>query len=116
MSQATPITVGILLFGGESRRMGEPKWRLPFGAETMLDRIARTMSAVVDALILVGPADGELPALALSGVRVVIDAFVAHFRGRFRTVDDALRPAEVARSLELVATKFDDPVWTARVP
>lgn len=46
----------------------------------------------------------------------VIDAFVAHFRGRFRTVDDALRPAEVARSLELVATKFDDPVWTARVP
>lgn len=72
MSQATPITVGILLFGGESRRMGEPKWRLPFGAETMIERIARTMSAVIDTLILVGPADGELPALELSGVRVVM--------------------------------------------
>ena len=46
----------------------------------------------------------------------VIDAFLAHFRGRYRTVDDELRPAELERALHLVETKFSDPAWTARVP
>ncbi|QCB94205.1 lipoate--protein ligase family protein [Cellulomonas shaoxiangyii] len=46
----------------------------------------------------------------------VIDAFVAHFRARYRTVDGELRPAELERARELVATKFSDPAWTARVP
>ncbi|GIG40107.1 lipoate--protein ligase family protein [Cellulomonas phragmiteti] len=46
----------------------------------------------------------------------VVDAFVAHFRSRYRTVDDELRPAEVERARELVATRFSDPAWTARVP
>ena len=46
----------------------------------------------------------------------VIEAFVAHFRSRYRTVDDELRPAELERARELMATKFTDPVWTARVP
>jgi len=46
----------------------------------------------------------------------VIEAFVAHFRSRYRTVDDDLRPAELERARELMATKFTDPVWTARVP
>jgi lipoate---protein ligase len=46
----------------------------------------------------------------------VIAAFDAHFRGRYATVDGALRPAEVARAEELVATKFATPDWTGRVP
>ncbi|UUI66254.1 lipoate--protein ligase family protein [Cellulomonas wangsupingiae] len=46
----------------------------------------------------------------------VIEAFVAHFRSRYRTVDDELRPDELQRARELVATKFTDPAWTARVP
>jgi len=46
----------------------------------------------------------------------VVDAFVAHFRSRYRTVDDELRPAEVERARTLVADKFTDPAWTARVP
>lgn len=46
----------------------------------------------------------------------VVEAFVAHFRSRYRTVDDALRPAEVERARELTATRFTDPAWTARVP
>ncbi|MBO0901014.1 lipoate--protein ligase family protein [Cellulomonas sp. zg-ZUI199] len=46
----------------------------------------------------------------------VIDAFIAHFRSRYRTVDDELRPDELARARELMVTKFSDPAWTARVP
>jgi lipoate-protein ligase A len=46
----------------------------------------------------------------------VIEAFEAHFRSRYTTVDGALRPEEVARAEELVATKFGTPEWTARVP
>ena len=46
----------------------------------------------------------------------VIAAFEAHFRARYATVDGALRPEELARAEELVATKFGTPEWTARVP
>ncbi|RMI02439.1 lipoate--protein ligase family protein [Cellulomonas triticagri] len=46
----------------------------------------------------------------------VIDAFIAHFRSRYRTVDGELRPEELARAEQLVAEKFGNPEWTARVP
>jgi lipoate-protein ligase A len=46
----------------------------------------------------------------------VIEAFTAHFRSRYATVDGGLRAEEVARAEELVATKFGTPEWTARVP
>jgi len=46
----------------------------------------------------------------------VIEAFRAHFRSRYATVDGALRDDELARASELVATKFGTPEWTARVP
>jgi lipoate-protein ligase A len=46
----------------------------------------------------------------------VIEAFKAHFRSRYATVDGALRDEELARAAELVETKFGTPEWTARVP
>lgn len=46
----------------------------------------------------------------------VIEAFKAHFRSRYATVDGALRDDELARASELVATKFGTPEWTGRVP
>jgi lipoate---protein ligase len=46
----------------------------------------------------------------------VIEVFEAHFRSRYACVDGALRPEEVARADELVATKFGTQEWTARVP
>lgn len=46
----------------------------------------------------------------------VIDAFVAHFRSRYRTVDGDLRPEELERAQQLVEEKFGNPEWTARVP
>lgn len=46
----------------------------------------------------------------------VIAAFDASFRTRYRAVDGELRPEEIARAEQLVAEKFGDPGWTARVP
>jgi lipoate-protein ligase A len=46
----------------------------------------------------------------------VIAAFDAYFRSRYRAVDGALRPEELARAEQLVTEKFGNPEWTARVP
>jgi lipoate-protein ligase A len=46
----------------------------------------------------------------------VIEAFMAHFRSRYRTVDGAVTDAERARAAQLVEEKFATPEWTARVP
>jgi len=46
----------------------------------------------------------------------VIEAFKDHFRGRYDVLDGALRPAEIDRAEELVATKFGTEEWLARVP
>lgn len=56
---------GIILFGGESRRMGRPKWSLPFGDEIMLGRMIRIVGQTAETIILVGAAEGELPESSL---------------------------------------------------
>jgi molybdenum cofactor guanylyltransferase len=42
---------GIVLCGGKSTRMGVPKATLPFGPETMLQRVVRLLGGVVDPVI-----------------------------------------------------------------
>jgi molybdopterin-guanine dinucleotide biosynthesis protein A len=49
----------IVLCGGQSTRMGSDKASLPFGNETMLERISRTVAEVADALIVVGRRDQD---------------------------------------------------------
>ena len=46
----------------------------------------------------------------------VIEAFAAHFRSRYATVDGELSADELARAGELMDSKFTDPTWTSRVP
>ncbi len=46
----------------------------------------------------------------------VIEAFKAHFRSRYATVEGEVTPAERARAEELVETRFATAEWTARVP
>ena len=46
----------------------------------------------------------------------VIEAFKSHFRGRYATVDGALRAAELDPAESLVTTKFGTVEWLARVP
>ena len=54
---------GIVLCGGRSTRMGSPKALLPFGSETMLQRVVRVLGTVVSPLVVVAAAGQELPAL-----------------------------------------------------
>jgi molybdopterin-guanine dinucleotide biosynthesis protein A len=54
---------GIVLCGGKSSRMGQPKMSLPFGDELMLPRVVRILSEVVSPIVVVAAADVEPPAL-----------------------------------------------------
>jgi molybdopterin-guanine dinucleotide biosynthesis protein A len=53
---------GIVLCGGRSTRMGEDKGALPFGHETMLDRVVRIVRAITDDVIVVARTDQQVPA------------------------------------------------------
>lgn len=63
---------GIVLCGGKSSRMGLAKAWLPFGNETMLQRVVRILSDVVQPLIVVAAPGQELPRLP-SDVRIARD-------------------------------------------
>ena len=54
---------GIVLAGGKSTRMGLPKATLPFGPETMLQRVVRLLTGVVSPIVVVGASGQELPEL-----------------------------------------------------
>ena len=60
----------IILCGGHSSRMGRPKAWLPFGPETMLQRIVRILSAEVSQVIVVAAQGQELP--SLPGIATVV--------------------------------------------
>ncbi len=63
---------GIVLCGGQSKRMGFAKALLPFGPETMLERIVRLLREVVDPIVVIAAPRQELPTL-WSEVRVLRD-------------------------------------------
>lgn len=52
---------GVVLCGGRSSRMGQPKALLPVGSEVMLQRVVRRLSQVVSPIVVVAAADQDLP-------------------------------------------------------
>ncbi|MFT7642966.1 MAG: molybdopterin-guanine dinucleotide biosynthesis protein A [Pirellulaceae bacterium] len=63
-TMSTPQTIGgIVLCGGLSTRMGLAKSDLPFGAETLLQRVVRLLSQVVSPIVVVAAEGQNLPAL-----------------------------------------------------
>ena len=54
---------GIILCGGQSQRMGRPKAWLPFGGETMLERVVRLLAQAVQPIVVVGAPGQDLPSL-----------------------------------------------------
>lgn len=54
---------GIVLCGGRSTRMGQPKAWLPFGGEFLLQRIVRIVRVVVDPVIVVAAPGQDVPPL-----------------------------------------------------
>src|SRR5258706_1956296 len=53
----------IVLCGGKSTRMGTSKALLPFGPETMLQRVIRLLETVVSPIVVVAAGDQQLPDL-----------------------------------------------------
>ncbi|MFV1958159.1 MAG: molybdenum cofactor guanylyltransferase [Planctomycetota bacterium] len=62
----------LVLCGGRSRRMGLDKATLPFGGETLLQRVVRRLAPVVGETVVVAGPDQALPPLP-AGVRVARD-------------------------------------------
>jgi molybdopterin-guanine dinucleotide biosynthesis protein A len=58
-----PNVGGIVLCGGKSTRMGVPKLSLPFGTETMLERVVRILGEVVSPIVVVAAPNQKLPPL-----------------------------------------------------
>lgn len=52
-----------MLCGGKSSRMGSPKALLPFGPETMLQRVVRVLGGVVSPIVVVAAPSQTLPPL-----------------------------------------------------
>jgi molybdenum cofactor guanylyltransferase len=60
---ADPHAAAIVLCGGKSTRMGTSKALLPFGPETMLQRVVRLLGPVVHPIVIVAASGQTLPAL-----------------------------------------------------
>jgi molybdenum cofactor guanylyltransferase len=63
---------GVVLCGGQSSRMGQPKAWLPFGDELMLPRVVRLLGEVVAPLVVVAAPGQNVPPLS-SGIDIVRD-------------------------------------------
>jgi len=90
--------------------MGQPKWRLAFGDETMIDRIARVLSTVVDVVIVVGPVGGAMPRPAPAGPPIQLARDRVHDRGPLEGVAVGLAAAEEAGCHLSFVTACDTPL------
>src|SRR6516162_4527927 len=95
----------VVLCGGESRRMGQPKAWLPFGPERMLQRVVRLVGTVAQPIVVVAAPGQSLPELP-AGVAIVRDPVAG--RGPLQGLAAGL--AGLPETVELVyATAADVP-------
>jgi len=119
---------GIVLGGGKSRRMGQPKEWLAIHGEPMLCRVVRQLGEVVSPIVVVAAADQTLPMLPaqvlvardrhpdrgpLEGLRAGLHAMATHASPKLEAVFvvscDAplLNPAFVRRVIESLDADVD---------
>jgi len=114
------VTVGgIVLCGGKSTRMGSPKATLPFGSETMLQRVVRLLGTAVSPILVVAAREQSLPPLPdsisitrdereakgpLEGIRAGLSALPESIDAAYITSCDVplLVPAFVERMIDLM--------------
>lgn len=72
MGTRMPAIGGVLLCGGQSRRMGQPKAWLPIAGEPLLCRVARQLAEVVAPVVVVAAPEQPLPPLP-GDIRIVYD-------------------------------------------
>lgn len=115
-------TGGIVLCGGQSRRMGRPKAWLPFGPEVMLQRVVRLLGQVVGPIVVVAAPAQDLPELPevvsierdavsdrgpLQGLAAGLRALPESVELAYATATDVpfLRPEWVNRLVELIGDR-----------
>jgi molybdenum cofactor guanylyltransferase len=76
MPAMTTTCGGIVLCGGQSRRMGRAKALLPIGNEVLVERVVRILGQVVSPIVVVAAQGQELPEFPL-GVLVARDEYEA---------------------------------------
>jgi len=120
----------VVLCGGQSSRMGQPKAWLDFGAETLLQRVVRVCSEVARPVVVVAAPDQDLPELPagtilahdpvegrgpLQGIAVGLATLERHARFGFVTSTDApyLAPSFIRRMHQLC--RSDQPADTFEV-
>ena len=108
----------IVLCGGKSSRMGSSKALLPFGPETMLQRVVRILDGVVSPIVVVAAVDQRLPDLPsavivtrdehegrgpLEGLRAGLKALPSHVERAYVTSCDVplLVPGFIRQMLDL---------------
>ncbi len=105
----------LILCGGESRRMGRAKAWLPFGDETLLQRVVRILDTVTSPIVVVAAPGQDLPSLPL-GVAIVRDPVSHH--GPLQGLASGL--AALPDSVDLVYASATDapflrPGWVCRL-
>jgi molybdopterin-guanine dinucleotide biosynthesis protein A len=110
---------GIVLCGGQSKRMGRPKAWLPFGNELMLPRVVRLLGEVVRPVVVVAAPEQDVPPLPadvsvvrdeemgrgpLEGLAAGLAALQGKAEAAYLSSCDVplLRPAFVRRLIELL--------------
>ena len=110
---------GVVLCGGKSTRMGVPKATLPFGPESMLQRVVRLLGTIVSPMVVVAAREQSLPALPgdvivtrdereakgpLEGIRAGLQALPDSVDMAYVTSCDVplLVPGFVERMIELI--------------
>src|SRR5438105_4247847 len=113
---------GIILCGGQSKRMGRPKAWLPFGDETMLQRVVRLLGEVVQPIAVVAAPGQEVPPLPasiiivrdeekgrgpLQGLAAGLSALQGRVQAAYVSSCDVpfLRPSFVRRIIDLLSDK-----------
>lgn len=111
---------GIVLCGGKSSRMGRSKADLPFGTETLLERLVRRLGNSVTQVVVVAATDQVVPSFAtkvrvvrdersqagpLEGLRIGLDALRQCADRAFATSCDApfVQSAFIERMMELAS-------------
>jgi molybdopterin-guanine dinucleotide biosynthesis protein A len=117
-----PKVGGIILCGGQSKRMGKPKAWLPIGGEIMLPRVVRLLSEAVLPIVVVAAPEQDLPPLPgdvkivrdeekgrgpLQGLAAGLAALQGSAEAAFASSCDVpfLRPAFVRRMIELLGAR-----------
>ena len=87
--QARANTTVAVLAGGASSRMGRPKALLPFGTETLIERVVRLVSELGVETIVAATGDLVLP--PLPSARILVDE--ERFEGPLLAIGNVLRAA-----------------------